>query len=243
MTTSAALAPALRIAAAEYTAKNPSVRVLVLADGSDVAMAWLYSGRADVAVLGRDVAEHEVKAYQWVYGYPPSATPLARGSVASPGHSPDLAVRVHASSPIRALTIMQLREMVAIGGKGRLILPNVESGTGRYLRAMLRDGAPQFDWHRVTEVAKVSDAQTADAIARAVAADRTAIGFGDARPMAGTRIVPIDGALPGDAVYPLVRTVIAYADPKPQEGAKGFIAFLSSDAGQAVLTRAGWRRP
>jgi len=103
--TSAALAPALRRAAHRFEAAHAGVHVLILGQGSDVAMARLYTGQADAAVIGRDASDNEIKAYAWIYGHAPQAEALGAGSRATPGLSPALAVIVAAMAGSPALAM------------------------------------------------------------------------------------------------------------------------------------------
>lgn len=262
ITANPAIAPNLSATVAAFMADEPGMPVRVVPLGSDVAMAWLSTGRADIAVIGRDIADQEAKAFEWVFRAPPAVTHLALGSVATSGHSPALAVRVHADNSLRSITLDQLRALLRIVGDApswgelgvtgalaprpvRVAMPGAESGTGRYLRKMLVGGRPQFAWDRVREFGKGDDAAVSAAIAAAVARDRTMIGLGDARPLAGTRIVTVGAGQPATAPeqagYPLARNVLAYANPKPRERAAQFLAFAGSPTGLALLGASPFR--
>ena len=260
--TTAQLAPTLTALTDAYRQSHPGSAIHIAAVGSDVAMAWLYTGRADIAVIGRNATDPEVKAYEWVFRHPPTATPVMRGSVALAGRSPALALRVNAGNPVRSVTIAQLTSVFSIGTTPtwrtlgatgplaakpiHLILPDAESGTGRYLRKALLADATQFDWDRVREVSEPAlpagrDDRFNEAIANAVAAEPAALGLGDASPLAGTYIVAVEGRLPGDPDYPFERSVIAYTDPHPRSAAADWLAFVTSDAAQAIISRGPYR--
>ncbi len=71
-------------------------------------MAALYTGQADVVLMGREATESEVKAFEWVYRYRPTAVPILTGSVDRVGQAPALVVFVHRDNPIEALSLAQL---------------------------------------------------------------------------------------------------------------------------------------
>ncbi|HZU65344.1 MAG TPA: substrate-binding domain-containing protein [Novosphingobium sp.] len=233
--TSAALAPALRRAAHRFEAAHAGVHVLILGQGSDVAMARLYTGQADAAVIGRDASDNEIKAYAWIYGHAPQAEALGAGSRATPGLSPALAVIVAARSPLRAMTLEDLRQALATApGPFHIVMPDAQSGTGRFLRHRLHQDAAQFYWPRVREIAPPApgqagrDGEIDRAIATAVAADPKALGFAAAPRRPGLRVLPIraGGRLlrPADRDYPLRRTIMAY---RPVGAQPLLIAYLA----------------
>lgn len=259
--TTAQLAPTLVAVTESYRRTHPGTRIHIAAVGSDVAMAWLYTGRADVAVIGRDAADPEVKAFEWVFRHPPAATYVMRGSVALAGRSPAIAVRVNAANPLRTITIAQLKSLFRIGTNPtwrmlgvtgplasmpiHLILPDAESGTGRYLRKALLSNATQFDWGRVREVSEPilpvgHDDRLGRTIAQAVAVDPAAMGVGAAA-LESTHLVTVDGKSPGDADYPFERGVIAYAAPHPQSAAADWLSFIIADTAQAIIARGPYR--
>src|SRR5215510_16111441 len=79
---------------------HPGARIEARMLGGDVAMGALTTGKADIALLGREAAPQEVKGFEWIYRYPPSAIEVLNGSLDNPGCSPALAVLVHRSNPL-----------------------------------------------------------------------------------------------------------------------------------------------
>jgi phosphate transport system substrate-binding protein len=263
--TSAELAPMLRRVAQAFEAGRPGAHVTIAAVGSDVAMADLYAGRADLAVLGRQAFEPEAKAYEWIYHHPPRATAVMRGSVATAGHSPAVAVLVNAANSVGSISLDQLRAAFRgaqaprwgdLGARGRFaarpvhpIMPDSEQGTGRFLRHVLFADATLFAWDRVREVAEPLHRDgTADRnggrIAAMVARDRDALALAPGPAIAGTRTIPIrvDGkdAAPdpqsvAESRYPLARSIYAYGDPHPSAEARAFLRFLLGPAGRQAI--------
>lgn len=245
--TSAALAPLARaLGAGLSSAGGP--KVTVAAPGSDAAMAGLYTARADIALIGRSASEPEIKAFEWIYRFQPARFDVARGSVGSVAHSPALAVLAHPSNPLRNIALADLTALLTPGKSAlplHVHMPDAESGTGRFLRDTLTGGALSLAWDRITEHDNRAD-NAALAIARAVAKDPGAIGFGMVTAAARCRIVPVAGALPErDAIvagrYPLARTINAYAanraDAPGRPEDRAFREFVTSSAGQQIVAR------
>lgn len=183
-----------------FMRSHPGVRVEVGLDGSDVAMAALSTGRADIALLGREAAAQELKAFEWIFRYRPARVEIMTGGLDQPGRSPALAFQVHRDNPLAQLTLAQadaifsperrrgapaaLRTWGDLGLTGewadqpiRLYAPDTESGTGRFFRAAVLGDSRKLDWDRLTEFtdSAVLGNPTHDASAKitaALAADR-----------------------------------------------------------------------
>src|SRR5690606_27349021 len=68
----------------------------------------LYTGQADIVLMGREATESEVKAFEWVNRYRPTAVPILRGSLDRAGQAPALVVFVHRDNPIAAISLEEL---------------------------------------------------------------------------------------------------------------------------------------
>lgn len=144
------------------------------AQGSDVALAGLYTSRADIALLGRVADAPEIKAFEWIFRYKPEPVEVANGSERTAGRSPPLIAYVHASSPLTRLKLTQLdaafgherllgaassaRTWGDLGVQGKwarqpinLYTIDTESGTGRYFREQVLGGSRKLEWDRVRE--------------------------------------------------------------------------------------------
>lgn len=152
--------------AEDFEQSHPDIRVELKLTGSDVGMAALYAGVADIVLMGRKPTSSEVKAFEWIFRYQPNLVPLAKGSLATPGQSPDVAILVSPSNPIHNLTAADLARVLLepdltwgdLGVEGpqsqrpvRVYMPHSESGTGRFIRETLVDGDIRLDWSRITE--------------------------------------------------------------------------------------------
>ena len=58
--------------AESFRAGHPQDRIALHMTGSDTGMAGLYTGEADVALLGRPATDSELQAFAWVFRRPPS---------------------------------------------------------------------------------------------------------------------------------------------------------------------------
>jgi len=154
---------------------HPGARIEARMVGGDVAIGALTTGKADIALLGREAAPQEVKGFEWIYRYPPSAIEVLNGSLDNPGCSPALAVLVHRSNPLSSLTMAQLDGLFSVdlrgGGKEslrtwsqlglssewvgraiRLYSPDTETGTGVFFRNAALGGTRKLNWERLMEV-------------------------------------------------------------------------------------------
>jgi phosphate transport system substrate-binding protein len=234
---SAQMAGVARRWAAGYAAVDPSVQVELNLQGSDVAMAALTAGQADVALVGRECTAQELQAYEWIYRYPPARTELMAGGWTGDGYAPALAVAVHRDNPIARITVDQLARIFGanlpagtaalrtwgdLGATGRwatapihLYAPDMTSGTGRYFRQVVLHDSGTLNWDNLTES---TDAPT---VAAHFAADRFGLAITsldliphDAKPLplAATAAGPFE--LPTKTTvarrtYPLSRVVLA----------------------------------
>jgi phosphate transport system substrate-binding protein len=180
---------------AGFRKSHPRVHVESRLTGSDVGVAGLYTGFADLAVLGRECTAFESKAFEWIFRYPPAQIQIMTGSLGQVGQSPALIAFVHRDNPLAQLTLLQLDAIFGherLGGArnsirtwGDLGLPgewsdksinlythDTESGTGRFFRrAVLRDSS-KMNWEHLTEF-KEPDAGRR--ILEALAADKAGL--------------------------------------------------------------------
>lgn len=178
---------------------HPHVRFENHLTGSDVGMAGLYTGSADIAFLGRDAGASEVKAFEWIYRYRPGRVEAMTGA-GHPGRSPPLVAYTHRDNPLARLTLAELDAIfsherlrgasAAIRTWGDLGLAgewadkpvnlytfDTESGTGRYFRHAALKDSRMLHWERLQEFKDTSDMRdpSHDAGSRildALAADR-----------------------------------------------------------------------
>ena len=197
-----------------FMRNHPGVRVEIDLDGSDVGMTALYTGQADIALLGREAAAQELKAFEWIFRYRPARVEIMTGGPARAGGSPALAFYVHRDNPLAQLTLVQadalfsperrrggpapLRTWGDLGLAGewadrpiRLYAPDTESGTGRFFRAAVLDDSRKLYWDRLTEFtdSALLENPTHDASAKimaALAGDRYGLAVAGSGPVPAT---------------------------------------------------------
>ncbi len=87
---------------------HPGIRFKMNLLGTGTAMAGLYTGVADIALMGRESTAKEVQAFEWVFKYKPLGVEVATGSLDVPGKSFAVTVFVHRDNPIERLTLTEL---------------------------------------------------------------------------------------------------------------------------------------
>ena len=152
---------------------HPDVAIETHLTGSDTGMAALYTGRADIALLGREPTASEIQAFEWIHRHRPTQIEVATGSLDRPGRSPAVVVFVQRDNPIRSLTLAQLaavfgsepgpasaspRTWSLLGLSGEwasrpvhLYGPDAMSGTGRYFRHVVLHDSRMMNWSQLTE--------------------------------------------------------------------------------------------
>lgn len=198
------------------------VRVTLVAKGSDIAMAALYTGRADAVLIGRKATDSERQAFEWVRQYPVAEVALgANGPVGCPA---PIAIMVNRANPIATLSMAQLRDLLLLpkplfwrdfGVKGAVAgspivvaMPDGSDGTGHFLREVLADGRAQLMWDRIREYPG-GDPRT---IVRSVAQNASMIGFGALATSAVSTVAIAGHPRSDDAGYPLARRSYLYLE-------------------------------
>jgi phosphate transport system substrate-binding protein len=220
-----------------YSRRHPGVTIVATPIGTDVAMAGLYTGRADVALMGREATASEVQAFEWIYRFKPARVEIMNGSLAAPEKSPALVLFVHPDNPLSKLTLAQLdaifghehrRGLDPIVTWGQLGLggdwaarpialygPDTTSGTGIFFRHTVLNDSRNLNWDRMREFS--AGRQIVDALAR----DRFGIAVADLG-SAGSQVkalalaadergpyVNATAASVASRTYPLTRTAFA----------------------------------
>uniref|UniRef100_UPI0035C9CD6C PstS family phosphate ABC transporter substrate-binding protein n=1 Tax=uncultured Sphingomonas sp. TaxID=158754 RepID=UPI0035C9CD6C len=93
---------------AEFRKYQPGVRFENNLSSTFIAMAGLYTHRADLAPMGRRPTWDELQAYQRVFGTLPVEITMATGSYDVAGWTFALVPFVNASNPLKTLTLAQL---------------------------------------------------------------------------------------------------------------------------------------
>ena len=212
--------------AAAFQRQHPGLKVETHLTGSDTAMAALYTGKADLALLGRTPTLIEIQAFEWIHRYKPAQMEILTGSLDHPGRSPALSVLVHPDNPIRGLTLAQLeavfgtehrRSATNIRTWGQLGLtgewadhaislygPDAMSGTGRFFRHEILGDSRMMNWEALREFSESENSATPHDAGKQI---RDAL----AKDRFGMAVAPLDSS--DDRVRPLPLAADAKAQP------------------------------
>jgi len=184
---------------AAFQQQHPGVRIETHFTGSDTGMAALYTGKTDLALIGRAPTPNEIQGFEWIFHYKPAQVEIMTGSLDRPGQSPAPVLFVHRDNPLDGLTLAQLdalfgtehrlapadiRTWGQLGLTGEwadkpvhLYAPDAMSGTGRFFRHVVLNDSRMMNWAQLTEFSDtdVPRAATHDAgrqVLAALAADR-----------------------------------------------------------------------
>ena len=93
---------------------EPGVRFENHLVGTAAAIGALYTGRGDLALMGREIWPPEIAAFKEVFGYPPTGVDVVTGSFDVRNRDYALVVFVHQGNPLQGLTLAQLRSIFAV---------------------------------------------------------------------------------------------------------------------------------
>ncbi len=230
--------------AEEYMKQNPGTVIQVNGGGSGTGIAALINGTVDLAQSSRTMSDAEKASVEKQRSAQVVETPVALDS---------LAVFVHASSPVKQMTIEQVRNIYMgkvtnwneVGGPNATVViygRESSSGTYDYFREhVLEEG--DFS-PRVQTLAGTA------AIINAVAKDPNGIGYGgiayskDAVAIGlaegtGPAIAPTEATV-ADGTYPLARNLYFYTLSNASDPIRQFVEWAISPAGQAVVENVGY---
>jgi len=97
-----------------FRQSEPNVRFDNHLVGTAAAIGALYTGRGDLALMGREIWLPEIAAFKEVFGYPPTGIDVVTGSFDVRNRDYALVVFVHQGNPIPGLTLAQLRSIFAV---------------------------------------------------------------------------------------------------------------------------------
>ncbi len=231
--------------AEDFMKAHPELTVQVTGGGSGTGIAALINGTTDIANASRPMKESERLQVQKRRGLQVVQTPVALDGIA---------IFVHESSPVRELSIPQLKRIYLgevsnwreLGGPDLpMVLYGRENSSGTYAYFKERvldeeDFAPEMQTLPGTA-----------AVVNAVSQDRKAIGFGGIAFGKGIRDVAVkadDAAEPvlptEDNVvsgrYPISRPLFMYTAGEPTGNVKSFIDYALSPVGQQVAAKVGY---
>ena len=100
--------PLMRLWEQGFRKYHPAVRFETTLKGSETAIAGLYGGIADFALLGREIYEPEIRAFQEWFHYEPLGIEVTTGSYNNPHKDFALMIFVHKDNPLSRLTLAQV---------------------------------------------------------------------------------------------------------------------------------------
>jgi phosphate transport system substrate-binding protein len=226
---STSVRPLLEELANAYIDQYDYVTINIKARGTRLGMEALQDGKADIAMVSRDLDPEEEEGLE--------AVVIAQDAIA---------ILVNNQNGVDSLTSDQLRDIFSgntvswseVGGEEadtQVLSREDGSGTRQAFEALVMEG------QRVTLAALVMPGSSA--VGEFVADNPATIGYASAAGIPlGARAVRIDGTVPdlqavsqGD--YPLIRLFILATKESPGEDVQSFLDFVLSPAGQVIVGR------
>lgn len=231
--------------AERYMAAKPDVTIQVTGGGSGTGISALINGTTDICNASRPMKPSERDKLKQRFG--------TRG-VEIKAAQDGLSIYVHESSPVRELTIEQVRNIYAgritnwkdVGGNNeKIILYGRENNSGTYV--YFRDNVLLGEDYSATMQSLPGTA----AVVNAVAKDKNGIGYGGAAYGKGIRELKVkvdanatafaptvENIKKGD--YPITRFLYLYVRNKPTGALKEYVDWILSDDGQSIVSQVGY---
>lgn len=236
-----------------YKKVAPNVEVEVSGGGSGVGIAALIKGTVDIANSSRDLKPSEIEQAKKNTGKEPKEFTIGFDA---------LAVYVHKDNPLNEITIEQLREIFAEGGKITkwsdlgVKIPGVNDDTIVRVSRQSSSGTYEFFREHVLNNRDFKlgsrDMNGSKEVVELVSTTPTAIGYsgmGYATPKvkmlkvaqkAGEPAYPptVENVL--NKHYPIARSLHLYTLGEPQGEVKKYIEWILSDEGQKIVEETGY---
>jgi phosphate transport system substrate-binding protein len=239
--------------AEEYAKVAPGVRVEVSGGGSGVGVAALIRGSVDVASTSRDLKESEKAEAERATGRTPREYVVGYDA---------LAVFVHRDNPVEELSFAQLREIYAAGGRVErwsevgVRIPGVRDDRIVRVGRQSSGGTFEFLRHRVLGDADFRlgtlEMNGSKEVVELVSVTPTAVGYsGMGYAVPGVKMVRIVEEPGGEGVaptaeatvsgrYPIARSLNLYVLGEPAGRMAGYLGWVMSEAGQALVEESGF---
>jgi len=226
-----------------YSQKRPDLTIEVSGGGTGTGIAALMDRTADLATASRPVTREE-NAHFESSGSPIVVIPVALDAVA---------VYVHATNPVAAISKEELREVFrghirrwsTLGGPDKpIVLYSRESSSGTYA----------FFKERVLEnmdfAAEAQNLPGTAAVVYAIAHDPNAIGFGGVARATSVKVLPMrlpEGqiVMPNQEAarsgrYPLTRPLFLLHPVRTKPEIEAFVSWIVGPEGQSLAEQAGF---
>ncbi len=231
--------PIAQATAETYMDMNPEINISVRGGGSSVGIASIIAGTADIGDASRHIKTKEIVQAR-ENGIDPYENVVANDGIA---------VVVHGSNSLNSLTLEQLKAIYTgeiqnwkdVGGPNMpivVISRDVSSGTFEVFNSMVLKGAKGVDGALMlasNNACATTVKDTPGGIAY--------IGLGYLTEH--IKAIPIDGVMPSKETiqskeYPIARTLHMYTNGAPKGLVKGYIDFILSPEGQAIVEEQGF---
>src|SRR5207302_3434352 len=100
-----------------FNKHHPGVTFENRLHGTASAIGALYTGKGDLALMGREIWPFEITAFKEVKGYAPTGIDVVTGSYKTRNRGYAIVVFVHKDNPIRGLTLRQLDAIYSVDRK------------------------------------------------------------------------------------------------------------------------------
>lgn len=239
--------------AEEYRKVAPDVEVEVSGGGSGVGIAALVKGAVDVANASRDMKPSEIELATKNTGKAPAEFKVGYDA---------LAVFVHKDNPLEEITLEQLSEVFAEGGKATrwselgATVPGAADDT--IVRVSRQSSSGTYEFFREHALGNKDfrlgsrDLNGSKEVVELVGTTPTAIGYsgmGYATPAVKmlrvaskkdeAAVAPTIAAV-HDRTYPLARSLHLYTLGEPSAAVKAYVDWILSPAGQKIVADSGY---
>jgi len=236
-----------------YAKVDPKVAVAVSGGGSGTGIAAMINGTVDIANASRKMKSKEIdKAKQ--HGQDPQEFIVGYDA---------LAVFLHPNNPAKQLTLAQLKEVYARGGKADkwtdlgLEVPGCKDQ--KIVRVSRQNNSGTYAYFRKTALGKKGrfktgslDMQGSKDVVDLVEKTPCAIGYSGlayatdhvklaciAKKDGDTCVMP-SVASASDGSYPIARPLMMYTAQKPAGSIKTYMDWIMSDVGQCIIKKKGY---
>lgn len=239
LTGSTTVLPIAQKAAEEFMKANPSVEVSVKGGGSGVGIAAIIDGSADIGNASRAIKAKEIINAK-SKGVNAFGTEVAKDGIA---------MVVHKSNPVDAITINQLRDIFSgkitkwsqLGiGSGKIVAVSRDTTSGTYevFSELVLRGAKLRD----DSIMTVSNREVAENVKNT----EGAIGYlGLAFLSDEMKVLKVEGVMATEAnvingTYKVARPLFMYTNGDPSGLVKQYIDYVLSPAGQKIVKEVGY---
>jgi phosphate transport system substrate-binding protein len=240
--------------AENYKTAKPGVSVQVAGGGSGVGIAGLIDGILDIAASSRPAEPEEIKRATASAGSAPQEFIVGLDA---------LAVFVHESNPLRAISIDELAEVYGDGGRvttwSQLGVKSSSCPSDKIIRVSRQNNSGTYVYFRETvlgdarelKLGSIDQSGSKDVVAL-VSRTPCSIGYsGMAYSAPGVHALAVSkkrgekAALPTtatalDGTYPIARPLYFYSRGTPTSHVKEFIDWTLSEPGQKILQDVGY---